>query len=85
MEIDIYCKDKKCPICNNHMRHLRDDSLFCVNECYRVYCLESRAEINVFKSWFVFAYGDSAKIGFVKEKIEYWKENDRYLMEFLSR
>lgn len=92
-DIDIFCIDRKCPICNKKMEILKyktmpEEDVSCINDCYSV--------ISRYDQYFVYIFGDfqimMSKNNIDKEieksiveKINYWKENDRYLVEILSR
>lgn len=90
-EVDIYCKDGKCPICE---RQMIKDYLYakCPSSCYAIFKGDTLTSISVFR-W-VFDY-DKKRNEYkpisenqeneIIEKISYWKENSRYLMELMTR
>ncbi|MDF2534333.1 MAG: hypothetical protein K0R18_490 [Bacillales bacterium] len=87
-EIDVYCKDNKCPICENDLIHLSDLSAYCENKCYEIH-MDGEERVYAISVFYDRDNEDetyfSIKKQMVKiiEKIEYWKENDRYLMRIL--
>lgn len=98
--MDVYCKDKKCPICEGHMKHLRDDSLRCTNNCYNLiladYFMGNISHFVMFfpingctndpKDYLCLSHDSSSEIlEEVKQRIEYWKKDYRYLAEILER
>ncbi|MDF2534356.1 MAG: hypothetical protein K0R18_513 [Bacillales bacterium] len=96
MNIDIYCKDSLCPICNSKM----DISPFvvfkktCLNGCYKI---DEYEQLDWTDKYYVYFFG-KLFIGFnsrdidkilkeqeVIDQIVYWKENDKYLAELIRR
>lgn len=82
-----------CPICKSKMKRVNTSNkdivmLQCSNECFYYDHFSgkvSEANVNIFDKSFYFSdvlpYEITVRI---KEEIEYWKENDRYLIEILS-
>lgn len=91
--IDIYCEDNKCPICERNLIEKNSDQkrVDCPNKCYTLYKGKTIHAFFIFKSSFQYDriannYKPISKIlekEIVKE-IEYWKENDRYLMALME-
>lgn len=93
--MDIYPTDN-CPICSQELvpkRNANISSFFCLNKCYilQVYTAEHTGSIfnrvTIFDSIFDFnniSYRDSIDHAAIEEKINYWKENERYLMRILE-
>ncbi|MNJ90090.1 hypothetical protein D3C87_76830 [compost metagenome] len=96
-EIDLFAKDKKCPICNSNLIQrfpLRHLSRHCNNECYKYDCyLKSNGYKEYAFSIFGFDFNISAEDELegihesifldIKKEIFYWKENDRYLAKII--
>jgi hypothetical protein len=91
MEIDIYCQNNKCPICESNIVvsiFYKFDSV-CVNKCYEIY------RDNGSNAYAVSIFYDEdsedetyfsikAQEKKIIEKINYWKENDKYLMRIIA-
>lgn len=97
MSIQILSPDCKCPICERELAvelFTRIDSrksYCCPNECFVYYDHITEASINLFYDDF-YVISDKLshivvydKIEDVQKKIEYWKENYRYVAEILER
>lgn len=101
-EIDIYCKDGKCPICNSNMKEaFLPIWAKCINGCYIVvysdlnFVNTAREEFIAYTSVVIskeeiFVPYKQGINGFLyKEEllniISYWRENDRYLAEILTK
>lgn len=92
MEIDIYCKDGKCPICDSEMKveycdTFYDNDYYCRNKCYQIEIFshdKQQHDVVLFDVEYIEIenFDDKEK---VKKRIQYWKENDRYLMKLLER
>lgn len=96
--IDLKCKDNKCPICESKMitnfTH-RSISKYCENNCYDFMIRDhlsknglENSHFNVFDGFFNYGYHDDKEYKLiteekVRELIEYWKENERYLLRIL--
>ncbi|MDF2534338.1 MAG: hypothetical protein K0R18_495 [Bacillales bacterium] len=90
MEIDIYCKNRKCPICESNIvvsDFYKFDSV-CVNKCYEIY----RSDISNGYAVSIFYDEDNEEETYfstktqkkkIIDKINYWKENDKYLMRII--
>lgn len=86
----IYC-NVKCPICEQSLRVMQKRIWYrCENKCYYLYRGKDRDRIRIFDDVF------SIKHNFEKperrnvkalilKQINYWKENDRYLIRILER
>lgn len=93
MEIDIYCKDGKCPICSRQMRIEYCDTFmgndyYCDNKCYQIEIYsrdDVQFDMKVFGEYFETGDDFPGEIDKVIERIKHWKENDRYLIELLER
>lgn len=82
----------RCPICNDMMESLSKHSikLRCKRGCYSRAATSVTMVETVFGEEFVFDMFDGSSTWEKKEarlnkKIEYWKKNDRYLAELLTR
>lgn len=82
---------KKCPICHNDM--INHEFTYVPTECrngcfYRFYHPSGTIIIKIFDEEFVHVSGYSLhkeKLhNEILDKIEYWKENDRYLLKILE-
>lgn len=97
--IDIYCENRKCPICDKEMMskyHRETDTLFrldCPNRCY---CYTWGNQTKLF---FVFEVDflcrdfiarnqlweiDDIDRKRIEKAINFWKENDRYIVKLLE-
>jgi hypothetical protein len=81
----VNCPENKCPICGNLVQHSSELGLNyhiveCPNSCYRSI---SRYGDKLF--YMVYLFNVLTPENKVKEKIKYWKENERYLAEILTK
>lgn len=89
--LDIYCKDGCCPICNSNLIVTTDKGITlkkCNNDCYRIAYYTDGIDyfgINVFKKTFrsVTDVDLNHLTKKIEKKINYWRENDRYIMKIL--
>lgn len=85
-----------CPICNTMLELDPSEDLFCINNCYS-HMLYYSSISGTFKEIFRvfnskhFSYKSNDSVEYKKsidnkilELIEYWKENDRYLVELIA-
>lgn len=94
--IDIYCDNNKCPICNSEL--IKNHSGFvssCNNKCYIM--RQDYGGVDYFTTFKVFdeiiaiIYSSSSKTEKlirerrVRNKIRYWKKDYRYVAELLER
>lgn len=97
MIIDIYCKDRKCPICERDLEEDHDlihlyssPDYFCPNRCYQLIYYLTFVDIMVFdKTFDEMPLEDPEKtmkrrVNELRDLIKYWKKNDRYLMRILE-
>lgn len=94
--LEVYCKDNKCPICSNKLRKngIVVRMLICDNGCFQIQEYEQHDLSN---TCYISVFGKSVAVintkqlnreyeeGKMYKAINYWKENDRYLAEILSR
>ena len=93
--MDIYCKDDKCPICEADIEWYYKSKLrcSCKNGCYGFDRWKKEGMGGTFvifgEVMDIHKYGTKEyrdyKLNEVKERIEYWKEDYRYLAEILER
>lgn len=95
MEIDVYCKDDKCPICERPIIPVGYNRRGCQNSCYVMHNIDSYGSFgfNVFREYFfidvavtqTLADRNESILEEVRERIKYWKEDYRYVAELLDR
>ncbi|MDF2534339.1 MAG: hypothetical protein K0R18_496 [Bacillales bacterium] len=82
-----YC----CPVCESEMTWYNGSNKICRNGCYTTYGGYGYIDYYVFDEkvasiWdddnFIVKYLDRKSI---KKKIEYWRQDDRYLLNLLSK
>jgi endogenous inhibitor of DNA gyrase (YacG/DUF329 family) len=85
---------KKCPICKKELdkkeTHPNYKKVFCDNKCFELFISRHSRQYKIFNDEFIILAGDNLlyrlKVEFkVRRKIRYWKKNDRYLMELLTK
>ncbi|MDF2534355.1 MAG: hypothetical protein K0R18_512 [Bacillales bacterium] len=96
--IDIYCKDGLCPICNSELQKIKvpmGRCSQCKNGCYEFHVdNQQNGGYNVDRFW-VFKHQRIVPLMSNKsiqnmatnqliDNINYWKENDRYLMKIMN-
>ena len=99
-EIKQYFGDvKSCPICGCELQiiwYLNSNIYECKNRCFMSVIFNTRIEIDLFKETIIFFSNEiddnfNEDLNSDKEfkryykTLEYWKENDRYLAEILTR
>ncbi|MDF2534340.1 MAG: hypothetical protein K0R18_497 [Bacillales bacterium] len=95
--IDIYMQNKKCPICDGRVKFdVESMATNCVNGCYTFgYNEVSGSDVSIIvnldgnKGYFNLVKRDGEtkyrkQETQIRERIEYWKENDRYLIKIIS-
>lgn len=95
--IDIYCKDKKCPICQSEMSEQLGLMIatYCENRCYVFQNMIFTFKSNIYCFYIFdkhvgdFEEDDIKEIeevlkNEISEEVEFWKENDRYVMKILE-
>ncbi|MDF2534053.1 MAG: hypothetical protein K0R18_210 [Bacillales bacterium] len=89
--IDIFASDSICPICSGKVSHIGQDERECENGCYGSWDF-TRTQVvggvTLFgKEYFPFRNGGDLlkKEKLLMERIKYWKENDRYIAELMSK
>ncbi|MDF2534330.1 MAG: hypothetical protein K0R18_487 [Bacillales bacterium] len=90
-KIDIYCEKEICPICGSKMQ-TKESYLYricCKNKCYEYVYWLGEPEVHTFLIFEEMVrchydeYKKETEIA-VKEKINFWKENDRYLVKIMN-
>lgn len=75
-----------CPICESNMQSITANYKICNNGCYRIRKVGNLHAHYVFGKEHTFLYSPYEKREVkLREEIAYWKENDRYLAEILSK
>lgn len=87
--LDRYYYAGNCPICGQKLERFIGSfywSANCKSKCFEIHFIKnnSRFTLRFFDSERLHARGDKA-LTIYNEKVNYWKENDRYLAEFLTR
>lgn len=97
-EIDIYCKNGKCPICEKDIteKGIIVRKWICENGCYEIHEYEGQ---DTYDTYYAYVFGQATgRIDHnvheyirveieegVKRAIRYFKKKDRYLAEILAR
>lgn len=84
---------KSCPICNKGLTHdytTYKVECYCLNSCYKFYYKIGHTRHEIFDRTLIISfYNDDAEAQRVKDEliklIDYWRENDRYLMKLLDK
>lgn len=97
--MDIYIEQTTCPICNTELAvstkessnffMISENMKICKNGCFSCTNYTDHAIVFVFNDKYAFLEDFSLqmlldKYKYVQKKIDYWKENDRYLAEILE-
>lgn len=98
--MDIYCNDGCCPICSSNMikntSFFSKINMKCKNGCYRFFILKPTPKGNQIAHFFVFEIHSEFLFNSpcnpiksfyecqIIEKINYWKENERYLLKLME-
>ncbi|MDF2534367.1 MAG: hypothetical protein K0R18_524 [Bacillales bacterium] len=93
--MDIYCKNGKCPICDDKLMDKFFGDRTCKNSCYSVESVDGYGDFNfrVFSNYFRIgicttieeADKNQETFKLIEQAILYYKENDRYVGEILGR
>lgn len=92
--MDIYCKDCKCPICGTYDEYSQPGDFICPQGCYsisstsyftdpdEVYKPIHVDHFKIFDEFFDIHQDETKEV--IEEKINYWRENDKYLANILE-
>lgn len=89
--MDLYCKNLTCPICGTTDEDSQPYDFICLKGCYEVVSVSGWEDAKGFVGDQFTIFGEFIEIrgseskDIIEEKIKYWKENDRYLTEWLGR
>lgn len=90
MEIDVFCRNDKCPICDSEINKISQSYWNCRNSCFAIDKLNSHVFLfRIFDEIFSLVndnnYPNKEKHMLnIINKIKYWKENDRYLIKIMG-
>lgn len=81
--MDLTCKDNKCLICDSILRTMEQSRIQLKN------CKNRCMSVTIGKNGIIqfFIFGEKCEILLrqkIRQNIEYWKENDRYLAKILE-
>lgn len=90
--IEKYSKLNCCPVCGRELVKKQYEHIFeygCRNSCFRIERDLDEYIISVFERVYLF-WSDNKSVWLNNEeeidsRIEYWKENDKYLIKLLNR
>ncbi|MNJ90079.1 hypothetical protein D3C87_76710 [compost metagenome] len=93
--IDIWCSENICPICNSKMIEESSSNVYCKNKCYAIVGTWGAVDIQVFGKNFLFILRefedelederDILESEKISELVQYWKENERYLIKLMEK
>lgn len=94
MEIDVYCKDGKCPICERDLLVTGIFTRGCYNGCYSLLNMDGYGSfmIKVFKITFYIEIAttraqvdlNKSYLEDIKRHVKHWRKDYRYLAEILD-